>query len=59
MVDNNTDENGMLTVYDVTGTPIFEKEFVPGRNDIMINLKKGSYIIEAKTASERTVVKSI
>ena len=59
VVDNNTDENGMLTVYDVTGTPIFEKEFVPGRNDIMINLKKGSYIIEAKTASERTVVKSI
>ena len=59
MLDNSTDESGVLKVYDLVGTTVFESVFVPGTNDFTLNMKKGSYIIEAKTASERSVIKSI
>ena len=58
-LDNSTEENGLLKVYDLVGSNVFESVFIPGSNDFTLNMKKGSYIIEAKTASERSVVKSI
>ena len=58
-LDNSTEENGLLKVYDLVGSIVFESVFIPGANDFTLSLKKGSYIIEAKTASERSVVKSI
>ena len=58
-LDNSTDESGVLKVYDLVGSIVFESAFIPGSNDFTLNMKKGSYIIEAKTASERSVVKSI
>ena len=58
-LDNSTEENGLLKVYDLVGSNVFESVFIPGANDFTLSLNKGSYIIEAKTASERSVVKSI
>lgn len=58
-VMNSGNETGTISIYDVAGGLIYESAMPVGFTNKKINLKKGVFIIEAKTASYRNQIKVI
>ncbi len=58
-VTNNGNEAGTISVYDVTGSLIYESAMPVGFSNQKITLPKGVFIIDAKAAGYRSQIKVI
>lgn len=59
VIDNNTGREGTLTVYNLVGQPIMTQVIPKDASTLTHNLKKGSYIFEAKNDIGKYTVKAI
>ena len=50
-VNNYTDENGNVQLYDLTGRKLSEKRFISGTTSISTNLPEGIYIVKASSGN--------
>lgn len=57
-IDNNTNEEGVLTAYSVMGQPVYSVNFGKGIKVFSPAMPKGVYIWEAKTVKAKTTLKA-
>jgi hypothetical protein len=57
-IDNRTEQNGMIEVYDLTGKVLFVNGLEPEHNTFRVNVAKGVYLVRVG-AGEKVITRSI